>query len=218
MDFTPFSKIPRLNRAISITEKLDGTNAQLAIRALHPAEDDPDDSTLAVHNGFALRAGSRNRFLSRAADNFGFARWALDNAPTLIADLGEGLHFGEWYGAGVNAAYGGKPRALALFNTKRWEGMQFTTPGLEVVPRLYEGPWFMSDVFMPDAALDYLAQFGSLAAPGQPAEGIVIYHTAANVLFKATIQHDESPKSAAPPFFNNLPLKPLGAPHVQAAA
>jgi hypothetical protein len=42
-----------------------------------------------------------------------------------------------------------------------------------------------------DASLDSLASTGSIAAPGfmQP-EGIVIFHTAASVLFKKTLGGD----------------------------
>jgi hypothetical protein len=31
MEFTPFDKTPRLNRECAVTEKIDGTNAQISI-------------------------------------------------------------------------------------------------------------------------------------------------------------------------------------------
>ena len=43
--------------------------------------------------------------------------------------------------------------------------------------------------------LERLKVFGSAAAPGHMTpEGIIIYHTAANAYFKATINKDEEPK------------------------
>jgi hypothetical protein len=45
-------------------------------------------------------------------------------------------------------------------------------------------------------ALGCLRKFGSYAAPGfMNPEGIVCFHTAANIGFKKTIQKDELPKS-----------------------
>lgn len=34
IDFTPYSKTPRLNREVVITEKIDGTNSQIVISPL----------------------------------------------------------------------------------------------------------------------------------------------------------------------------------------
>jgi hypothetical protein len=47
--------------------------------------------------------------------------------------------------------------------------------------------------------LNTLQQFGSRAVPGyMKPEGIVIYHVAGNVSFKATIEKDDAHKSEAP--------------------
>lgn len=35
MDFVPFPKIPRLKREVCVTEKIDGTNAQVNIRVIN---------------------------------------------------------------------------------------------------------------------------------------------------------------------------------------
>ncbi len=55
-EFTAFPKIPRLNREIIVTEKIDGTNAQVVV-----TEDGE------------VRAGSRSRWITPEADNFGYA-------------------------------------------------------------------------------------------------------------------------------------------------
>lgn len=100
-EFTPFPKIPRLNRDIIITEKIDGTNAAIVV------EQEIDESVGSSQPGILLspphplaglvvRAQSRNRFISPEKDNHGFARWVFNNADELATLLGAGIHFGEW--------------------------------------------------------------------------------------------------------------------------
>ena len=102
MDFKEFPKMPRLSREIIVTEKIDGTNAQVAV-----AELDGYSSPGAVWegDGLAIYAGSRTRWITPEADNFGFAAWVRDNAEEL-ATLGPGNHFGEWWGRGIQRGYG----------------------------------------------------------------------------------------------------------------
>lgn len=105
--------------------------------------------------------------------------------------LGEGVHFGEWWGNGIQRGYGLKEKRFSLFNTHRWT--KETTPeGLYVVPVLYQGP------FNEDAIKGWITALninGSIAAlNGFEAEGIIIYHTAANLYFKVTLKDDEKPK------------------------
>ncbi len=90
--FAPFPKMARLYRDIVITEKLDGTNAQILIDDAGFA----DGNEVCEVDGLALWAGSRTRWLdtSSRGDNFGFAKWVQDNAAELVK-LGEGRHFGE---------------------------------------------------------------------------------------------------------------------------
>jgi hypothetical protein len=46
-------------------------------------------------------------------------------------------------------------------------------------------------------ALEFLSSWGSLANTGyMNPEGIVVYHTAGNVMFKKTIKDDEVPKGS----------------------
>lgn len=182
-EFQAFNKIPRLSREIIISEKLDGTNAQIFI----------------TESGDFF-AGSRNRWLTPESDNYGFCKWALENKEELLK-LGPGRHFGEWYGCGIQRGYGLKEKRFALFNVRRWVdikddsvvGQGNILPACcSVVPVLYRGEFSTTQI---ELCLHGLAQSGSAAAPGfmQP-EGVVIYHVAGGYLFKKTIEGDEVPK------------------------
>jgi hypothetical protein len=68
-----------------------------------------------------MLAGSRSQYITPERDNHGFARWVQDDADELWA-LGEGRHFGEWWGSGIQRGYGlqkGEKR-FSLFNVARW--------------------------------------------------------------------------------------------------
>ena len=177
IEFKPWPKLARLNRDIVITEKVDGTNAAIGI----------------TEDGFAY-AQSRTRLITPADDNFGFARWVLDHQAELAYALGTGLHFGEWYGKGIQRGYGLTDRRFALFNVARYEPVAFaemSLPEVGTVPKLYEGPWSQDAI---DGCLDHLRRAGSNIS-GTPAEGIVIFHTAAGTMFKVTLEGDGEPKS-----------------------
>lgn len=201
--FEPFPKMARISRPIVITEKLDGTNAQVFISS----------------NCNTVLAGSRNRWITPDADNFGFARWVEDHRDELLR-LGPGRHFGEWWGAGIQRGYGlpkGEKR-FSLFNAVRWVEhggtpreiptgdprvvriQEVLPPCCNVVPVLAEGLWQPEDMGrVIESALWRLEVFGSYAAPGfDNPEGIVIFHTGANFAFKKTIKNDEVPKALAP--------------------
>lgn len=194
-DFTPFPKMGRLSRQCVITEKIDGTNAQVFVS--------PDG---------VVRAGSRTRWISPQDDNFGFAAWVKLHEEELREGLGPGRHFGEWWGAGIQRKYGLSERRFSLFNVIRW-CLHTEEPGLiptgdpriekwqdrlpeccGLVPILYRG------IFTTGAcedALESLRINGSEAARGfMKPEGIVCYHLAANVGFKKTLENDEQPKGA----------------------
>lgn len=209
--FTPWPKIARLNRDIVITEKIDGTNGAIGIVDMS-APDGSDTHFEDVKHmrtdagigwPYAVYAQSRSRIITPDADNFGFARWVWDNAEDLVTTLGPGLHFGEWWGSGIQRGYDlpkGEKR-FSLFNTGRWESEQVMlrslVPGLDVVPVLYEGSFdFEHDVKPPwKRCLSDLRFFGSIASSGfMRPEGIVIYHKAANEMFKVTLENDEEPK------------------------
>ena len=83
MEFQAFPKFAPLSREIIITEKIDGTNAQVFI----------DE----VGN---IMAGSRTRWITPQDDNYGFAGWGVRNGEKLLR-LGPGRHIGVWWGAGI---------------------------------------------------------------------------------------------------------------------
>lgn len=180
--FKEFPKIPRLNRDMVITEKIDGTNAAIRI------EQRP-------YGYFKVIAQSRNRDITPDDDNFGFARWVYENDEALVATLGMGIHFGEWWGSGIQRGYGltkGEKR-FSLFNTSRWnEENTASVPGLGVVPVLYEGPF---DTHVINDKVQWLKENGSLAAPGfMRPEGVIAFHVAGNLMFKVTCEKDEEHK------------------------
>jgi len=197
--FEEFPKIPRLKRDCVVTEKIDGTNAQVVIAR----ESDRGEACfnpyerIAVRDIdgdlFSIRAGSRNRWITPGADNFGFAAWVNEHADDLIR-LGEGRHFGEWYGAGIQRGYGLAERRFALFNTARWNPQNPNKPDCcDVVPVLYVGALGNAD-----EAINLLKANGSSIVPGyMNPEGIVIYHSASRSLFKQLIENDDVPKGVA---------------------
>lgn len=176
-DFIPFPKIPRLKRGCIITEKLDGTNAQVVI-----GEDG------------AVRAGSRNRWITPDADNYGFAGWVERNKEELLK-LGPGQHFGEWWGNGIQRNYGLKEKRFSLFNTGRWSDAAIRPACCDVVPLLYVGQFATDTV---DSVLDALRVMGSQAAPGfMKPEGIIVFMTASSHLYKVLAENDDTPKGLA---------------------
>lgn len=199
IEFRGFDKIGRLFRDVVITEKIDGTNAAIGIVVgLTQPEVNGDDFVTHVYTGygpFTVYAQSRSRLIHPGMDNHGFARWVWENAEYLVENLGEGLHFGEWWGSGVNRGYGlpkGEKR-FSLFNTHRWGAIEFTLPGLAVVPVLFTGPFDTRSV---EFTMGTLRQVGSLASPGfMRPEGVVVYHRHSGALFKATLENDAMPKS-----------------------
>lgn len=172
--FEEFQKIARLSRGCVVTEKIDGTNAQIMITE---------------EGGFHV--GSRNRWLTLENDNFGFCRWANDNKEELLK-LGLGRHYGEWWGSGIQRGYGLNEKRFSLFNTARWE-FNPKPACVHLVPVLYTGFFDISEI---EGALERLKQEGSVASPGfMKPEGVIVYHVASRTLFKKTIEKDDEPKS-----------------------
>jgi hypothetical protein len=224
MNFTAFPKIPRLNRECVITEKIDGTNAQVFVwdecyntntdkksPLLIPAGPLPADiPAISLGEGIHVAAGSRNKWITPQDDNYGFAKWVSDHAAELVY-LGHGRHFGEWWGKGIQRNYGLAEKRFSLFNVSRWktakrpESLDWGTATesaarillpdcCDLVPRLYDGPFSSTSA---RNHVSILRALGSVAAPGfKTPEGIIIFHTAANHCFKVTLEGDEKPKSS----------------------
>lgn len=188
-EFTPFPKLARLNREVIVTEKIDGTNAAVVV---------PEDE------GQPVYAQSRKRVITPEDDNFGFARFVAERADEFRATLGPGVHFGEWYGSGIQRKYGlsGGERWFALFNVSRWTaGTDDWSPlanlpdHVTAVPVLAVLPTLNGlDV---NERLDWLRIKGSQAAGAKGfanPEGLVLFHTAGRVGFKVTLEKDDQPK------------------------
>ncbi|MEV0504071.1 RNA ligase family protein [Streptomyces spectabilis] len=188
-----------------ITEKLDGTNSAVHITAVsdwREAAEYPLDSYGVTVDGtiYVLTAQSRKRIITpgKTTDNFGFAAWVYDNAADLVRILGEGLHYGEWWGKGIQRGYGLDGRRFSLFNTARWfatgeDGLDSMSTRAEtsalagqidVAPVLYQGPFAESVIWR---CVDDLREFGSTAVPGfESPEGVCVFHTATRQVWKVT--------------------------------
>ena len=177
--FERFPSLTRFSQDWTVTEKIDGTNAQIFIT------DDGD-----------LFAGSRTRMITPEDDNHGFAKWAYGNKQELVDALGPGRHFGEWWGKGIQRNYGLTEKRFSLFNVNRWkqeelpEGLLYVVPTLGT-PNVYlEAP---GEGF--NRLMDWLKESGSFAAPGfMDPEGIVIRHGRSGTMFKKTFDYDEHGK------------------------
>lgn len=232
MKLKKFKKIPRLSREILISEKLDGMNSQVMIfpkyKLLQMAESEiwkadevndfiekyclyihPDNPHVEEDDRLYLFAGSRTRFLdtSKNGDTHGFVKWVKSNAIDLIS-LGEGIHYGEFYGHKINRNYKLDYNRFALFDVGRWNQKfgddcngtirvcdnkgNFVPLCCELVPILYEGIFDTNKI---NEVLENLKNHGSYAVSGfMNPEGIVIYHKASGALFKKTIKDDVQPK------------------------
>ncbi len=190
--FVEFASISRLSRDMVVTEKIDGTNAQVTV----------------TEDGRVL-AGSRNRWITPEQDNFGFARWAKENEDALRAGLGVGSHYGEWWGAGIQRRYGLTEKRFSLFNVSRWTSRhnqgEADAPDVEhtrciEVPCCHVVPVLMRRTFdtaAVDTTLNGLVSCGSVAALGfMKPEGVVVYHAASRTLFKKTLDKNDGHKGA----------------------
>lgn len=152
IEFKAWPKIPRdKGNIITITEKMDGTNACVIVR-----------------DGKVVGVQSRSRLIKVGDDNFGFAFWVAENADEL-ATLGDGYHYGEWVGPGIQK----NPHMLTektffLFNTFR--PADSLPACVKQVRVLYNGP---DSKNIREAKMGDL--WGMAAAAGYIPEGIIIY-------------------------------------------
>lgn len=211
IEFQEWPKTPRHYRDIIITEKIDGTNAAIGIVELHEADlnenSEPIDPNIinyqeveldGVWRVMGVYAQSRNRLIrpGKATDNAGFAGWVSQNAAQLVELLNPGLHYGEWWGQGIQRNYGLKEKRFSLFNTHAHKGIYERSEGLlRTVPVLYQGPNQGARV---EEAMQYLAEYGSEAETGfANPEGVCVYHSASKQVTKVTFEHDNTGKWAA---------------------
>lgn len=203
-EFAAWPKTTRLFRDITITEKLNGTNSGIHISAVEDLVEAfanfPEDSFSLVVDGtrYVLTAQSRKRIITpgKSTDNYGFAAWVYGNAEALVRLLGTGLHFGEWWGAGIQCGYGLPPgkRHFSLFNADRYSDVSEIIGGslVQSVPVLYQGP---NHTIAISEELRALKVNGSVAAPGfMRPEGICVYHSASRLVSKVTLDNQDAGK------------------------
>lgn len=89
--------------SVMVTEKIDGTNACIVFDG---------DGEMFVQ--------SRNRIITPAQDNAGFAVWAYRNQEELFHILGQGRHYGEWWGQHIQRRYDMKHNVFSVFNVNRF--------------------------------------------------------------------------------------------------
>jgi len=207
--FEKFPSLTRFSHGWTITEKLDGSNACVVIVQANEvaAGQVPAEAKLfySAATDLVVLAQSRKNliFPGKTTDNFGFAQFVKDNAEEFVAKLGEGRHFGEWVGKGVNKrGYNLDQKRFVLFNTHRWTGADLPER-VDVVPVLAEGYIDIDateDRIAVGAAVGALAmlkQSGSVYAPGfMDPEGVVMRHGPSGTLFKKTFDYDEQGKWA----------------------
>lgn len=180
MEFRAYPKTPRLFGEVIITEKIDGTNGLVAI----------DEQGV-------VRAGSRKRWITPEADNFGFAAWVAEHEEELRI-LGPGYHYGEWWGKGIQRGYGLDEKRFSLFSPPRYADLDLPDC-LSVVPTIHVPPVSGEKIITPPISSEnvvfaavwaayYLRKVGSFAARGYPRpEGVIAYHTRSRQTFKHLI-------------------------------
>lgn len=209
MEFQPWPSISRLNKEAIYTEKIDGTNAAVVIERVSPSTgpladwelellgwSGKEDVVYAESGVYLVAAQSRKRFITPGDDNFAFAKWVYENSSNLVEVLGEGRHFGEWWGSGIQGGYGlsNGERRFSLFNVKRWRDTLTHEHGHELIPALYLVPILAEEVFSTVTAkwcVEALREHGSEASPGfMKPEGVVVFHTASGTPYKTFLEGD----------------------------
>ena len=206
MEFEKFGSLTRFSQGWTITEKLDGSNAQIALEVITEENKNQNDLAVGLVNNpvdgrdYRVFAGSRNKWLlpGKTTDNFGFARWVQENLAELVK-LGEGRHFGEWYGSGIQRGYGltGGDKRFALFNAGRWSDADIRPECCEVVHTFLLDEYVDNPYAAAQGVMSMMETQGSYHIPGfMKPEGIVMFHRKSGTSFKKTFDYDEKGKWA----------------------
>jgi hypothetical protein len=183
MEFQAFPKIKQMREIkCQITQKLHGTNAQVCIYR---------DENGSLNQ---IRAGSRTRWIFPGDDNYGFAAFIESKKEELIEILGEGTHYGEWVGPGINSGEGLTQKTFVLFDWWRYrdpetkEIIRVLPDQVTVVPLLYDGPFYPGVV---EEVMNNLKTEGSKLVPGfMRPEGVVVRIN--NAMYKQVFQAEET--------------------------
>lgn len=167
IEFKPWEKMTRISPfLVTITEKIDGTNG-----------------CIVIEDGKIIAVQSRKRFITVDDDNYGFARWVSENEEDLLR-LGDGHHFGEWAGLGIQKNPSRLERKhFFLFNSFRWADNPDKPDCCDVVPILFEGE--MDNGTIPRILV---AMQLDNESNGTKREGVCVYYPAFNKYTKHTIK------------------------------
>jgi len=212
--FIKWPSTPRWHKGLTITEKIDGTNA--CIRILDGK----------------VTAQSRKRLIRVGDDNFGFAAWVEENKAELTELLGYGVHFGEWFGEGIQKnPLGIEGKRFALFSPWKFQGTQKLdieeSNLVEFVPVLFEGqanewtiPHLMEDLRIYGSKVKGAANSTVEVFPGEDgtyeiaaeAEGIIVWHRETQQKYKILLKNDAIHKGQQTSFidFDGLAKEPRG--------
>jgi len=172
VEFEPWPKIPRaILGDVVVTEKIDGTNA-----------------CVIVQDGVIVGIQSRKRMLNvgKENDNYGFASYVVQNMDKFL-ELGEGKHFGEWAGLGIQKnPHNLDAKYFFLFNTRRWGEHHLPPEGIRVVKVLHQGEYTHDTI---DRIMNELKDFSTLHE--YTAEGIVVYFPRLDAMEKHTFQYNK---------------------------
>lgn len=163
VEFKGWPKITRDNPfLVTITEKIDGTNACIIIK-----------------EGKVVGVQSRKRIITPDSDNYGFATW-VENHKDELAGLGDGYHYGEWAGPGIQKnPLKLEEKTLFLFNT--YQNENTSKPDyVKVVPVWFHGE--MTNNTVP-CLLRELERDDTVTH-----EGVVVYYHAFRMRTKHTIK------------------------------
>ncbi len=150
----------------TISEKIDGTNA-----------------CIIIVDGEIVGTQSRKRLITVEDDNFGFAGWVDENKGDIV-NLGDGYHYGEWAGPGIQKnPHNLDQKRFFLFNTFRWNPDNPNRPECcDVVPVIYQG------VIDGDTISNALKELAANAGENEKPEGLVVYYHAFRKYTKHTIK------------------------------
>ena len=178
VEFKAWPKIARIATMwVTITEKIDGTNG-----------------CIIVQDGKVAGVQSRKRLIDRENDNMGFANWVYDNEEELAKLLGEGYHYGEWAGPGVQKNPHDLPdKMFFLFNVFREDYPSWVTDlPISPVPTLYTGPYSKESVETAmQSLLDKEDGLSTVIGGSGSPEGIIIYFHNFKQHMKLTIRDPE---------------------------
>lgn len=204
--FIKWPSTPRFHKGMTIAEKINGTNA--CVRILDGK----------------VTAQSRKRIITPESDNFGFASWVYENAGALTDVLGYGVHFGEWFGEGIQKnPLGIEGKRFALFSPWKFndtEKERIQESGLvEFVPILFEGqadymtiPNVIEDLIYTGSRVVGAAQkFAPAIRRAHDAEGIIVWHRETQQKYKILLDNDAIHKSQTSTIdFEGLSKEPRG--------